>query len=279
MKKVEYQITINATAQKVWQTMWFHQTYKKWTNIFCAGSYYKGELIEGNKIQFLTPNGSGMYSCIDSLKPNEYIALKHLGEVKNFEEQPSENFAWSGALETYTLIEENGTTTIKAINDAAPEFEEWFANTFPKALQAIKVLAEQPVAITVETIVNAGIEKIWNYFTQAQHIEKWYNASDDWHTPKATNNLIVDGSFNYRMEAKDGSFGFDFNGIFTHIEHHKKIAYTIEGGRKVVIDFIAVNQCYKVIETFDAEEENTYNLQEMGWQMILNNFKKYTENN
>ena len=279
MKKVEYQITINATAQKVWQTMWFHQTYKKWTNIFCDGSYYKGELIEGNKIQFLTPNGSGMYSCIDSLKPNEYIAFKHLGEVKNFEEQPSENFAWSGALETYTLIEENGTTTIKAIHDAAPEFEEWFANTFPKALQAIKVLAEQPVAITVETIVNAGIEKIWNYFTQAQHIEKWYNASDDWHTPKATNNLIVDGSFNYRMEAKDGSFGFDFGGTYTIVKPNKKLEYILGDGRKVTIDFIKQDNGYRIAEKFEAEEMNSLELQQGGWQAILNNFKKYAEAN
>ena len=220
-----------------------------------------------------------MYSIIDSLKPNEYIAFKHLGDVKKFEEQPSENFAWSGALETYTLIENSGTTTIKAIHDAAPEFEEWFANTFPKALQTIKILAEQPVAITVETIVNADIEKIWSYFTQAQHIEKWYNASDDWHTPKATNDLQVNGKFDYRMEAKDGSFGFNFTGVFTVVDTHKKIAFTMDDGRKATVDFTKENNTIKVVETFDAEEENTYDLQEMGWQSILNNFKKYVEIN
>ncbi|CAF3948344.1 unnamed protein product [Rotaria sp. Silwood1] len=108
---------------------------------------------------------------------------------------------------------------------------------------------------------------------------QWNNASPDWHTPNAINDLQVGGKFNYRMESKDGSFGFDFNGIYTNIELHKKIEYAIEGGRKVSVDFIAADNAIKIVETFEAEEENTYDLQEMGWQAILNNFKQHTENN
>ncbi len=277
MKKIEFQVDINASAQKVWQVMWFHQTYKKWTTVFCEGSYYKGELKEGNQIHFLTPDGRGMYSSVESFKPNEYAAFKHIGDIKDFEEQPKENFDWSGALETYSLSEENGITTVKAINDAAPEFEDWFNNVFPKAMKVIKDMAEQPTNIIIETAVNAAIEKVWNCFTQPQHIMQWNNASPDWHTPNATNDLQVGGKFNYRMEAKDGSFGFDFNGTYTAIELHKKIEYTIEGGRKVSVDFSEDNNAVKIMETFEAEEENTYDLQEMGWQAILNNFKTYTQ--
>lgn len=279
MKKIEFKITINATAKKLWQTLWFHQTYKKWTNVFCEGSYYQGEMKEGNTIQFLTPQGRGMYSSIESFKENEYAVFKHLGEIENFINQPAENFAWSGSTETYKLTENNGITVLTAIQDTVPEFEEWFNTTFPKAMQHIKTLAEQPVAITATTTVTASIEKIWAYFTNATHIQKWYNASNDWHTPTAINNLHIGGNFDYRMEAKDGSFGFNFTGVFTLIDTHKKIAYTMDDGRKATIDFIQNENSVTIVEVFDAEEMNSYDLQEMGWTAILNSFKNYTELN
>src|ERR1700733_5896631 len=91
--------------------------------------------------------------------------------------------------------------------------------------------------ITVETTVNAPVEKAWEYFTKPEHIIKWNNASDDWHSPKAENDLRVGGKFNYRMEAKNGSFGFDFGGVYNAVETNKKIEYTLGDGRKVTIDF------------------------------------------
>lgn len=132
-------------------------------------------------------------------------------------------------------------------------------------------------SITVETIVNQPIEKTWMYWTIPEHIIKWNNASDDWHTPVAKNDLKVGGLFNYKMAAKDGSFEFDFEGIYTNVINHQKIDYDIIDGRKVFIEFIALDNKTKIIETFDAENENSIELQQNGWQAILNNFNKYAE--
>jgi uncharacterized protein YndB with AHSA1/START domain len=131
--------------------------------------------------------------------------------------------------------------------------------------------------ITVKTTVNAGIEKVWNYFTAPQHIIKWNHASDDWHSPKAENDLRKGGKFNYRMEAKDGSFGFDFEGSYDEVKPNEKIAYTIGDGRKVEVIFLEKNNETEVITRFEAEQTNSIDMQRGGWQAILDNFKKYAE--
>ena len=130
---------------------------------------------------------------------------------------------------------------------------------------------------TIETIVNAPTEKVWCCWTEPEHIKKWNNASEDWHTPKAENNLQVGGKFLLRMEAKDGSMGFDFFGFYTDVQINKHIAYTLEDDRKVEIFFIEEGNQTKVVETFETENINSTELQRAGWQAILNNFKKYTE--
>jgi uncharacterized protein YndB with AHSA1/START domain len=131
--------------------------------------------------------------------------------------------------------------------------------------------------ITVESVVNAPVEKVWSCWTAPQHIIQWNNASDDWHTTHAENDLRVGGTFLSRMEAKDGSFGFDFNGVYSEVEQHKAIAYSIEGGREVKIAFESNENSTKVTEVFEAEDENSLELQQAGWQAILDNFKKYVE--
>lgn len=131
--------------------------------------------------------------------------------------------------------------------------------------------------ITVETTVNAPIATVWDYWTTPEHIMKWNAASDDWHTPSATNDLREGGSFTSRMEAKDGSFGFDFGGTYTTVIDHREIAYTTGDGRKVRVTFDEQDGKTKVTETFDAESENSPEMQRAGWQAILDNFKKYTE--
>ena len=131
--------------------------------------------------------------------------------------------------------------------------------------------------ITVETIVNAPIEKAWEYFTKPEHITKWNFASSDWHSPTAENDLQPGGKFNYRMEAKDGSFGFDFGGVYDAVETNKTIEYTIGDGRKVRVDFSDDNGATKVTETFEAESTNSVELQKGGWQAILDNYKKHAE--
>ncbi|WP_435356742.1 SRPBCC family protein [Emticicia sp. SJ17W-69] len=131
--------------------------------------------------------------------------------------------------------------------------------------------------ITVETTVNAPVAKVWECWTSPEHVTQWNNASDDWHTPHAENDLRVGGKFLSRMEAKDGSFGFDFIGLYEEVEENKSIVYTMEDGRKVAIAFISEGGSTEVTESFEAEATNSIELQQAGWQAILNNFKKYVE--
>ncbi len=131
--------------------------------------------------------------------------------------------------------------------------------------------------ITVETTVNAPVEKVWEYWEKPEHITQWNTASDDWHTPRAENDLRVGGSFSTRMEAKDGSFGFDFGGIYDAVTPHEYIEYTMGDGRKVKIHFHAEGNTTRIVERFDAETENPVEMQKAGWQAIMDNFKKYTE--
>lgn len=134
-------------------------------------------------------------------------------------------------------------------------------------------------SVTIDTIVNAPVEKVWEYWTNSEHIINWNTASPDWHTTQSTNNLRVGGRFSYRMEAKDGSMGFDFAGEHTSVEHGKLIASVLGDGRKMAVHFIDKGNSTKIIETFDAENQNPVDMQRAGWQAILDNFKKYTESN
>ena len=135
----------------------------------------------------------------------------------------------------------------------------------------------QKITITVEALINAPIEKVWINWTLPEHITQWNNASDDWHTTSAINDLQVGGKFSARMEAKDGSFGFDFWGVYDEVKTNELISYTLGDGRKVSISFNSDGNTIKVTETFEAEEENPVEMQRGGWQAILDNFKKYTE--
>ena len=131
--------------------------------------------------------------------------------------------------------------------------------------------------VTVETTILAGMEKVWDYWTLPDHITKWNFASDDWHCPKAENDLRVGGRTVSRMEAKDGSFGFDFEAIYDEVVNHKKISYTMTDGRKASTNFEDLGGETRVTTTFDAESENPVEMQKQGWQAIMNNFKKYVE--
>jgi uncharacterized protein YndB with AHSA1/START domain len=137
---------------------------------------------------------------------------------------------------------------------------------------------EQKTKITVEAFVKAPKDTAWRYWTTPEDIVQWNNASDDWHTPNAKIDLRAGGEFMYRMEAKDGSFGFDFGGVFDAVTPKEYIAYTIGDGRKVEIKFSGNGSITEITETFDAEDQNPIEMQHDGWQAILDNFKKYSEN-
>jgi uncharacterized protein YndB with AHSA1/START domain len=133
--------------------------------------------------------------------------------------------------------------------------------------------------LTVENVVNAPVQKVWEFWTKPEHITRWNSASDDWHTPRAENDLRTGGKFSARMEAKDGSFGFDFGGVYDAVRDNEYIAYTMSDGRKVHVTFSQQGNTTKVTESFDAENTNSLELQQGGWQAILDSFKKYTESN
>lgn len=133
--------------------------------------------------------------------------------------------------------------------------------------------------VTVQAVIQAPAEKVWRYWTEPEHITKWNQASDDWHAPRAENDLRAGGKFLTRMEAKDGSMGFDFGGVYDAVEQYEKISYTLGDGRKVNVTFLNQGNETKVVETFDAEGTHSIEMQQAGWQAILDNFKKYTEEN
>ena len=140
-------------------------------------------------------------------------------------------------------------------------------------------MESQVSSITIEATVQAPVEKVWKFWTAPEHIVKWNNASEDWHTPRAENDLRPGGKFLSRMEAKDGSFGFDFGGVYDEVRTHELIAYTLGDGRKVKIEFSSKANETKIVEIFEAENVNSIEIQRTGWQSILNNFKKYSERN
>lgn len=133
--------------------------------------------------------------------------------------------------------------------------------------------------LTIESTVNAPIEKVWEFWTKPEHITKWATASDDWHTPRAENDLRTGGTFSSRMEAKDGSMGFDFGGTYDDVRNNEYIGYTLGDGRKVDITFSPEGNGTRIVENFQAEGTNPLEMQQSGWQNILDNFKKYTEAN
>ena len=137
----------------------------------------------------------------------------------------------------------------------------------------------EKTSITVESTVKAPVEKVWKYWNEPDHIKKWAFAMDTWHAPYSENDVRTDGKFKTTMAAKDGSFSFDFEGVYTNVQLNKVIEYTIGDGRKVKIIFTANGNETKVTETFDPESENPAEMQRGGWQAILDNFKKYTEAN
>lgn len=131
--------------------------------------------------------------------------------------------------------------------------------------------------ITIAATVAAPVKKVWEYWTLPKHITNWNFASPDWHCPRAENDLRVGGKMNSRMEAKDGSFGFDFEAIYDVVGHLKKISYTMGDGRQAATVFEQAGDKTNVTTTFDAENTHPLEMQKGGWQAILNNFKTYVE--
>lgn len=279
LKKISFSTSINAPKEKVWDILWQDENYRAWTSAFSEGSYAASDWNEGSKIQFLDGKGSGMYSTIEKKIPNELMSFRHIGEVKDGVEQPldEKTKSWSGGRETYKLEGSGDKTALTVELDVVDDFLDYLSKTFPKALQNVKDMAEGSTKITVQTMVNAPVEKVWEYWSAPEHITRWNSASEDWHTPRAENDLRTGGTFSSRMESRDGSMGFDFGGVYDEVKVHETISYTMGDGRQVRVVFDGRNGETAITETFDAESTHPVDMQRAGWQAILDNFKKYVE--
>ena len=133
-------------------------------------------------------------------------------------------------------------------------------------------------SITITATINANAKKVWDYYTNPEHIVKWNFADPSWHCPKATNDMKVGGKYFARMEAKDGSFGFDFKAIYEEIKTGESFSYSF-GDRKATVEFKNLENQTEITIVFDPENENPIEMQKGGWQAILNSFKNYTETN
>lgn len=137
--------------------------------------------------------------------------------------------------------------------------------------------AEKSKKITVSEVIAASRKKVWKYYTEPRHIIQWNFASPDWACPRAWNELCVGGRFFARMEARDGSFGFDYEAIYDEILPEQFLSYVLTDGRKVQVSFEEVDHNTRVSITFDSEPKNSADMQRDGWQAILDNFKKHVE--
>jgi uncharacterized protein YndB with AHSA1/START domain len=282
MQKINFSTTINAPKEKVWEILWNLDAYRTWTSAFAEGSYAETDnWKEGSKVLFLGPKRSGMVSMVAVNKPNEYMSFKHLGEVhEGVEDTTSDRVkVWSGSTENYTLKGDNGTTTLLVDLDIPDEFKEMFEEMWPNALEKVKALTEgtAKIMITIDAEINAPVEKVWKIWTTPEHIMQWNHASDDWHCPASENDVRAGGKFSATMAAKDESYSFDFGGIHTAVKENEIIESEMGDGRKMKVVFESNNNKTLVTESFEAEGENSLELQRGGWQMILNSFKKYTE--
>ncbi|HPM02708.1 MAG TPA: SRPBCC domain-containing protein, partial [Candidatus Cloacimonadota bacterium] len=133
-----------------------------------------------------------------------------------------------------------------------------------KILNSMKTSPKK--VITLEAEINASVEKVWDYYTKPDHIVKWNNASDDWHTPRAENDLRTGGRFLSRMEARDGSSGFDFTGVYTDVKPLKQINYTLDDDRKVEVSFLSGGNVTPLRITFETEQTNPVEIQKEVWQ-------------
>ena len=278
MRQLQFNIEIKANTKTVWYALWDYDKYPRWTCEFCEGSYAesKSNWKKGTKIHFLETYGSGVYSIIEEKIDYQEMSFRHIGEIKNFKEQPldTKTELWSGCIEKYILQENNGITTLSVFIDTLDEFASFFEEKMPKALLKVKQLSEN-MTITVYMAVLVVKPAVWDIFTDTEHIMRWHHTNDNWHTTRATNDLRVGGKFLYRMEAKDGSLGFDFEGTYTEVKKYKTIAYVMPDKRTVTVDFsVKYNKTF-VTETFQPESENPLDLQRDERQAILDNFLMY----
>lgn len=228
----------------------------------------------------------GMAAEIAASDHLQFISIRMLGLVKNdvIDTDSEDAQQWAPAFENYHF--ETVTDQITKFSVDVDTNEDYFDSmneSWTQALLKLKEVCENNLApfaaITVSTDVQASIDRVWSCWTKPDCVRKWNHASDDWHCPAAKNDLRVGGRYVYTMSAVDGSFAFDFAGTYTEIVPNQKIVSQMDDGRMISVTFEQLgSDNTRVIETFEAENENSLELQRDGWQAILENFKKVTSN-
>ena len=288
MKRLYLSIDINVPREEVWAAIINDKKYRLWTSAFQEGSYFEGGWQQGDRIKFIAEYEGQVIGMISEIEMSDHlkeISIHHLGIYSGGEEDYTSDQAklWQDKYENYHFekLEEN-KTRFRVEAEVEEVFAEAFEEQWLAALHKLKTLCEDKSAalpaITVEVIIDAPLARVWDYYTIPEHVIKWNRASEDWYCPRALNNLSIGGRFSYTMAARDGSMSFDFSGTYTEIVYYERIINQLDDGRMMQITFQAMSDKQtKVIETFEAEEENSLELQQVGWQAILNNFKSATE--
>ncbi len=269
------EIEINASIEKVWLALTNANEFHKWMKRVTVATDWK----QGSEI---------IYTCYDETgKVMQWEGMEMIwqGSIKTIRLHkeltciyPSQS---TGLIEESYLLEKldgNKTKLLQIQIVTTQAVADGYKDGTLHSLQLLKNhLESMSTKIKVSTTVNAPIAKVWACYTQPEHITNWNFASDDWLCPRAENDLRVGGKYSARMEAKDGSFGFDFEAIYTKVEMPQELTYTMADGRIATTSFETIEHQTLVSTTFDPENENPAEMQQQGWQMILNNFKKYTE--
>lgn len=275
MITLSFEHHFKATPERVWNALWDDANYQQWMEAFSVQSRALTDWKLGSKVYFITTEGDGMESEIGEITPNQRIAFHHLHQLKKGEIVTT-GPTWNGYKEIYSLTETETGTQLHMTLETLDHYADYFREVFPKAFAIVQHIAEQPEkTLTVTIAIQAPLEKVWNAFTQPEHVVHWNQASPDWHCPKAEGTLEVGQSFTYTMAAKDGSVAFDLVGIYDEIEPMQFLRYHFEDHRQITVSFDVMGDTVYVTQTFQPENIHPHNLQKMGWQSILEALKGY----
>lgn len=289
MKILTLETEFFSSPEIVYNCIVHENFYTYWTEAFHPGSTFIGNWNEGSKIQFIGPDENGKMGGITShiVKniPFQEIWIEHLGLIADGKEdfESDEVKAWAPSYERYFLEKTEKGTRFRLEMQANDDWYEMMKEGWEKSFVLFTELTNNLLHVSVE--VSAPLEKVWEYFTNAEHIIHWNFADESWHCPKAINDLQVGGKLVATMAAKDGSASFDFETRYTKIVPLEYFEYAMEALpelevkeiRRAVVQFTKTPNGTRIEEIFEAEKINSKELQQSGWQAILENFKKYVE--
>lgn len=283
MAKFTKTIQINRPIHEVWAAIISDQKYRTWTAVFHAGSHFIGTWLPGTELIF-SDGTNGMISELTRCDYPQTIELVTRGLLVN--NQPdydsTEALPWINTIERYDLtIISEAVTQFQVEMELHADFLAEFEQLWTKGLEALKTVCETDSArydsITISTTIKAPLRDVWQALVEPTAIQQWNFADPSWYCPTAESQLTVGGRFCYTMAARDESFRFDLTGLFTTITPETQLEYLLDDGRFVSVSLTPEGDSITLVQTFEAETQNSLALQEQGWQAILNNFTAFVE--